>query len=526
MEPLAPTNHHRRRSSLASPAPGTSNRRRSPSTLGQGVDEPKIIEEHGETARRGARRDDTDLPSDEDLHDDEETGLTGKDRRRKGRKRQRNAQLDQRIARDNLNEDEKKAADRTVLRRLLINATLIGLWYFFSLCISLYNKWMFDPKKLGFRYPLFTTAMHMLVQFSLASLVLLFVPSLRPHNGHKSNLGQSRHEREPERPLMSKMFYLTRIGPCGMATGLDIGLGNMSLQFITLTFYTMCKSSSLAFVLIFAFLFRLEIPTWRLVAIIATMTLGVVMMVAGEVKFELGGFLLVITAAFFSGFRWSLTQILLMRNPATSNPFASIFFLAPVMFVTLFTLAIPVEGFAGLGDGVVLIASEHGWVLTPILLLFPGVIAFLMTAAEFALLQRTSVVTLSIAGIFKEAVTISAAALVFGDTMTPVNVVGLLVTLVAIGAYNWIKISKMRREAQTEAQRGQLGDADAYALASHSNSGSGSDGDGEEEEGEEAGLLQRSVDEADEVLFTADGDTIPMRESSPRSVDAEPRGRR
>ena len=57
----------------------------------------------------------------------------------------------------------------------------------------------------------------------------------------------------------------------------------------------MCKSSSLAFVLIFAFLFRLEYPTWKLVAIIATMTFGVVMMVAGEVEFDLGGFILVIS---------------------------------------------------------------------------------------------------------------------------------------------------------------------------------------------------------------------------------------
>jgi solute carrier family 35 protein C2 len=51
-------------------------------------------------------------------------------------------------------------------------------------------------------------------------------------------MGQSRHEPEPEKPLMTKMFYLTRIGPCGVATGLDIGLGNTSLQFITLTFYS------------------------------------------------------------------------------------------------------------------------------------------------------------------------------------------------------------------------------------------------------------------------------------------------
>ena len=88
---------------------------------------------------------------------------------------------------------------------------------------------------------MFTTAVHFLVQFCLASLILFFFPSLRPKNNHRSDLGQSRHEAEPERPIMTKMFYLTRIGPCGVATGLDIGLGNTSLQFITLTFYS--KSS-------------------------------------------------------------------------------------------------------------------------------------------------------------------------------------------------------------------------------------------------------------------------------------------
>ena len=97
---------------------------------------------------------------------------------------------------------------------------------------------MFDGSKLNFPFPLFTTAVHMLVQFSLSSLVLYFVPSLRPQNGRRSDLGQSRHESEPDKSVMTRWFYLTRIGPCGAATGLDIGLGNTSLKFITLTFYS------------------------------------------------------------------------------------------------------------------------------------------------------------------------------------------------------------------------------------------------------------------------------------------------
>ncbi|KAH8602827.1 triose-phosphate transporter family-domain-containing protein [Bisporella sp. PMI_857] len=439
-----------------------------------------------------------DLSEEEGLQDDEETGLTGKDRgKRKGRKR-RNTLLDQRIVGDSqITAEEKKEADQNVIRKALVNGLLICLWYIFSLSISIYNKWMFDPKHLDFHFPLFTTCIHMLVQFCLSSLVLFILPQFRPRYDSISNPYNThtdgelmQHEEDSKKPLMSKQFYFTRIGPCGTATGLDIGLGNMSLKFISLTFYTMCKSSALAFVLMFAFLFRLETPSWRLIGIIATMIVGVVMMVAGEVDFSILGFILVISAAFFSGFRWGLTQILLLRNPATSNPFSSIFYLAPVMFASLLILAIPVEGVPSLIEGFHVLVEKKGPLIGPLLLLFPGTIAFCMTASEFALLQRTSVVTLSIAGIFKEVVTISAAGLVFGDPLTPVNVSGLFVTIGAIAAYNWIKIRKMREEARAEA----------HAL--HAKDGDDSTDDVNESESDNWNTIETSY-------VTSDGDILP-----------------
>ncbi|KAF5023589.1 hypothetical protein F66182_4347 [Fusarium sp. NRRL 66182] len=507
MEPIA--GHRRRRSSQinmvgrpARPAGSPSRLRvtsRGPVPAGS-MDEPKISEEDIDANGFAVRKDESadDSFSDEDLHDDEETGLTRKDKQKRQKKRNRNTQLDQRIARDrgDISTEERKEADKTVFRSLLVNVVLILLWYLFSLSISIYNKWMFDHDRLNFAFPLFTTSMHMVVQFVLSSLVLYFVPSLRPGYGvHQSDLGRSRHDDEPKSYGMTKLFYLTRIGPCGAATGLDIGLGNTSLKFISLTFYTMCKSSSLAFVLIFAFLFRLETPTWRLVAIIATMTLGVVLMVFGEVEFELGGFVLVISAAFFSGFRWGLTQILLLRNPATSNPFSSIFFLTPVMFLVLICLAVPVEGIGKLIDGYRVLGDEWGYVMAPLFLLFPGCIAFCMTASEFALLQRTSVVTLSIAGIFKEVVTISAAALVFGDRLTPINFVGLLTTMAAIAAYNYIKIAKMREEARDSVHGRHLADEDEPDSPSGQTDGV-IDRDGDTD-AENTGLLRDSIDRLD-----------------------------
>lgn len=102
---------------------------------------------------------------------------------------------------------------------------------------------MFTEKYLDFHFPLFVTCLHMLVQFCLATLVLYCVPRLRPRSDSITNPQNHYHVRrnaiQDDKPLMTRMFYFTRIGPCGAATGLDIGLGNMSLKFISLTFYSM-----------------------------------------------------------------------------------------------------------------------------------------------------------------------------------------------------------------------------------------------------------------------------------------------
>ena len=249
----------------------------------------------------------------------------------------------------------------------------------------------------------------------------------------------------------------------------------------------MCKSSTLAFVLIFAFIFRLEKPTWVLVSIITTMTIGVIMMVASESEttFVLIGFILVLTASALSGLRWSLTQVLLVRNPATSNPFSTIFFLAPVMFLSILCVAVPVEGFGPLFTRFGELSNEWGLVPALVIVVCPGIIAFLMVASEFALLQRSSVVTLSVAGIFKEIMTISAATIIFGDPLTTVNISGLLITILSIGWYNWWKIQKMRADTLNETTHGKAAAGGDYVAVGEQDVDTDEDVNGSSEDGDE-----------------------------------------
>jgi len=74
--------------------------------------------------------------------DDVESGLPREERRKFLRKQRKQNNLDSRIAgvAGRLSDQEKKTADKDVIRELLQNTVLICLWYFFSLSISLVSS--------------------------------------------------------------------------------------------------------------------------------------------------------------------------------------------------------------------------------------------------------------------------------------------------------------------------------------------------------------------------------------------------
>jgi solute carrier family 35 protein C2 len=168
----------------------------------------------------------------------------------------------------------------------------------------------------------------------------------------------------------------------------------------------MCKSSSLAFVLLFS-----------LVGIITIISIGVLLMVADETSFELIGFIQVMLASLMGGLRWSLTQMLLRsshHNESTTqrersthrqtsnhhhqHPIASIMLLSPVMGICLLIAAGILEQS---------VFSSHFFsdfssiIRTLFFMSLGGIIAFVMVVCEFAVIKSVGVVTLSVCGIFK-----------------------------------------------------------------------------------------------------------------------------
>ena len=148
----------------------------------------------------------------------------------------------------------------------------------------------------------------------------------------------------------------------------------------------MVKNSSLIFVLIFAFLFRLEVFSLRLIGVIFLILFGVILMVATETSFSLPGFLLVISASASGGLRWSLTQLLLRKDRKHSmgldTPPAALFWMAPVMGITLGCLSMMVEGWMSVFSSKFFDGFTTS-VMTGLYILMPGTLAFCMVISEF-----------------------------------------------------------------------------------------------------------------------------------------------
>ncbi|GFP87903.1 probable sugar phosphate/phosphate translocator at1g06470 [Phtheirospermum japonicum] len=237
--------------------------------------------------------------------------------------------------------------------------------------------------------------------------------------------------------------------PTALSTAMDVNLSNASLVFISVTFATMCKSASPIFLLLFAFAFRLESPSVKLLGIMLVISVGILLTVAKETEFEFWGFIFVTLAAVMSGFRWTMTQILLQKESyGLKNPLTLMSYVTPVMAIATALLSLMLDPWNEFRTSDYFNSSWH-IVRSSLLMLFGGTLAFFMVLTEYILVSVTSAVTVTIAGVVKEAVTILVAVLYFHDEFTWLKGVGLLTIMVGVSLFNWYKYLKLKKGETT-----------------------------------------------------------------------------
>ncbi|KAI8469016.1 MAG: triose-phosphate transporter family-domain-containing protein, partial [Monoraphidium minutum] len=371
------------------------------------------------------------------------------------------------------------------LRRATWTGSMIISWYALSTLLSTFNKLMVGKELgLGKRGPFPAPLLLSGVQFSVQTLLA------------KGVFGSGLMKRTATPMAWGEWSRL--VLPNGFITGLDIGLSNKSLVYITMSFYTMCKSTTPIFLLAFAFLWGLEQPSWSLAGVMCVIVTGLLLLVRGETRFNATGFALVMTAACMSGLRFTLTQVLLHGHAghgqaAFGGPLEVLEALTPVMAVTTLTMSLLSESLWSTLPGSPYFDGLEGLAVTAAFVCIGAVVAFLMVWAEFEVIRDTSALTFMIAGVVKEIITILAAIAIFGDDFGLLNGLGLGIAIFGVLLFNMYKLRRLRDAGATEvvivrrpSSAGGMSD-DAPAAAGGGGGGSG-DGDGAAKGGGGEGL--------------------------------------
>ena len=306
------------------------------------------------------------------------------------------------------------------------------------------------------------------MQWALASLALeRVVPHLKP------------------RRAIDWRTYVFSVAPVGVAMGLDIGLSNLALVYVTVSFYTLAKTCSILFLLAFAFYIGVERVSLRLTAAVLVLTLGEFLTVHGETQFNAAGFALCILAA---AVRHALGPLAggaalgqeetshrrrprrrrtrhgrgrraargLRRSHGMHNPPVMLRAMMPVMCVVVFCFSCFRERWWASLPGSPWLSDPFDLASDLLITLVGAFMAMCMSMSEFELVKETSAVTVSVIGTAKDVVTVLTSVLVYGDAFGVENALGLVFVVGGIGAYNHHKMASAREKEASNAARVEL----------------------------------------------------------------------
>ncbi|KAL5022679.1 hypothetical protein ScPMuIL_001834 [Solemya velum] len=308
-------------------------------------------------------------------------------------------------------------------------AALAIFYYIFSIGLTFYNQRFVRH----FKFPISFTICHLVIKFILASLVRKLIEC----------------KKQEARVMLSWPVYLKRLAPTGIASALDIGLSNWSFEFITVSLYTMTKSTAVIFILGFSLLFKLEKFRYSLILIVLLISGGLFMFTYHSTQFNLEGFIMVMAASSLSGLRWTLAQIVTQKSEiGLHNPIDMMYHVQPWMIVGLLPLSAAFEGLPLATSSQAFRYKDSVTILENLGLIFAGsFLAFMLEFSEYLFLTLTSSLTFCISGIIKEICTLCLAAMVNGDQINLVNGTGLVLCLLGIATHVIFKAISMNEKA-------------------------------------------------------------------------------
>lgn len=334
---------------------------------------------------------------------------------------------------------------------------LVVVWFIFSSIAILLTKALFSglfASLPSFAFGLTVTATN--------NVVAWFLSCLGPSASHDLY-----HDRN-----IRRFAWIISV-----TTAAEIGLSNIALNLLTVSYSTVLKGMAPLFVMGWGALFGLYRLQPGLVASMVAIVAGVTLAVSGESGLSLfsngfsiranAGFLAQLSSALLAGFRWSMTQVFVQGDHVSNSIFSflnvnplpraltameTIRVTAPL---TLFSL-LPV---ITLVEGPSLFSWAEDSTFTQLIALLVcicviGTSVFGLLWAEYELVKVSSSLTVSVAFVVKELLVIFAGGIIFQERLSLLTYLGFFI--VQIGIFGYAAVRRHAKQARNRSADGLL----------------------------------------------------------------------
>lgn len=314
------------------------------------------------------------------------------------------------------------------IRTLCQTGLTLASWYCISSAIILTTKWLFNSH---FPHPLTVTTFSNSIT-TVWALLISRIPRFRPE------------------PLTRRQF-IEYVLPIGITTALEIGFSNIALKLLTVSFGTILKGGAPIFTMFWGLLFRVETFSFNLLLSLLTIAFGIALASLGEGhSFSLTGFILQLLSTALGGLRWAMTHVLLKGADSDAMPpLTATLYTSPTTALCVLPFAVGLEAVPAWDRISGFDAAEFRTVLLTMLLV--ASLVFFLLISEYWLVNATSSLALSVAGVFKELLTIGGGIYLFAEHITFLNTVGFIICQVGIFAYMYLRYDPQNSHSYTRA---------------------------------------------------------------------------
>ncbi|KEZ43068.1 Uncharacterized protein SAPIO_CDS5149 [Scedosporium apiospermum] len=276
-------------------------------------------------------------------------------------------------------------------------AVYVVSWISLSSAVILHNKWLLDS-----------------LNFRLAALLTQIM-------ARWTTLLDSRHKIK-----MTPQVYMRAILPIGITFSFSLIGSNRAYLYLSVAFIQMLKATTPVAVLLSGWLLGVSRPNLKVLLNVSIIAFGILLASIGEIDFVPIGVFFQLGAVVFEATRLSMVQKLLTAE-FKMDPLLSIYYYSPICAVLNFIVAL-------IWDIPKVTAAEFanvGFFNFAI----SGMFAFFLNLAAVSLIGKTSAVVLTLCGVLKDILLVTASMIIWGTEVTALQAFGYSISLCGIIYY-------------------------------------------------------------------------------------------